>query len=262
MITLSNDGVMALAAELGVQTLPLVLAVGPQQTTHAEWNAAQERARAEIRAARLVDAHGDVTADAAESLFVLAQPDRELAARIVTPDGLVRLCVARRGEAHAVAVRRDDRFTIQPLWTDGSGSSLARPILELLGSCPPAEVVNFSATAAELAERFDAAAAAADYTNVFYALGMNETDATAYGLALGSCHAHAEVVAYAYTDGVTERSPGAAVVYDTARGRIASALGVAPDQQLWSTLTPGTDHRIAQAITTLIESLPGRRWLP
>lgn len=262
MITLTNEGVMALAAELGVQTLPLVLAVGPRQTTHAEWNAAQDRARAEIRAARLLDAHGDVNADAAESLFVLAQPDRELAARIVTPDGLVRLCVARRGEANAVAVRRDDRFAISSLWTDGSGASLARPILDVLGPCPPAEVANFSAAASELSERLDAAEASADYTNACYALGMNETDATAYGLALGSCHAYAEVVAYAYTDGVTERSPGAVVVYDTARGRITSAPGIAPDQQVWSTLTPGTDHRVAQAITAMIESLPGRRWLP
>lgn len=261
MTTLTNDGVIALAAQLGVQTLPLVLGVGPQQDSHREWLAAQDQARAELRAARLLDAYGDVQPEAAESFFALAQPDRELAARIFTESGQIRVCVVRRADTHAVAVRRGDTLDIRPLWTDGSGASLARPILEALGSCPPADVAGFSAAATDLSERLDAATNSADYASTFYNLGMPESDATAYGLALGSCHTYAEVVAYAYADGVTDRSPGAAVVYDTAQGRITSAPGVAPDQQVWSTLTPGTDHRIAQAISALIDSLPGRRWL-
>ncbi|WP_067695637.1 ESX secretion-associated protein EspG [Nocardia jejuensis] len=261
MTTLTNDGVIALAAQLGVQTMPLVLSISPQQQSHHDWAAAQQQARADLISRRIMDAHGDVEPDTAAALFALALPDRELAARIFTDEGAMRVCIARRGEEHVLAIRRGDQLDIRSIWADGSGESLARPILEALGSCPPAEVANFSALSADLGERFDTAITSEDYTSAVYSLGVADNDATVYGLALSSCHTYAEVVAYAYTDGVTDRSLGAVVVYDTARGRIVAAPGVAPDQQLWSTLTPGSDHRVAQAISALIDSLPGGRWL-
>ncbi|MBF6179638.1 ESX secretion-associated protein EspG [Nocardia otitidiscaviarum] len=261
MTTLTNDGVIALAGHLGVQTLPLVLSVGPQQESHRDWALAQERARAELISGRVIDGRGDVEPDTAEAMFVLAQPERELAMRVFSEDGQTRVCVARRGDGQAVAVRRGDSLEIRTLWSDGSAESLARPIIDALGGCLPAEVANFSAPSAELLERFDAATTSEDYAGAVYSYGLEETEATAYGLALASCKAYAEVVAYAYADGVTDRVPGAVVVYDTARGRIVAAPGTALDQQLWSTLTPGTDHRVAQAISGLVDRLPGGRWL-
>ncbi|WP_405489185.1 ESX secretion-associated protein EspG [Nocardia sp. NBC_00511] len=261
MTTLTNDSVIVLAGYLGVQTLPLVLSVGPQQDTYAEWEQAQQRARAELRAQRVLDPHGDVDTDTAAALFALAQPDRELAMRAHTADGPIRVCVVRRADDHAVAIRRGDTLDIHPLWSDGSGDSLTRPLLDALGPCPPADLAAFSAESVDLAERLDTATTSGDYTNVVYNLGVPDTDATNYGLALSSTRAYAEIVAYAYADGLTDRSPGAVAVYDTARGRLVAAPGVAPDQQLWSTLTPGSDHRVAQSITTLIDSLPGGRWL-
>ncbi|UGT39664.1 ESX secretion-associated protein EspG [Nocardia yamanashiensis] len=262
MITLSNDGVMALAARLGVQTLPLVLAIGPQQDSYRELARAQEQARAELRSGRVIDAYGDAQPETAAELFVLAQPDHELAVRVYTSNGQIRICVAQRDGQHVVAVRRGDSIEIRSIWADGTGESLAGPILEALGPCPPAAVANFSAPAQEIREKLDAATSSADYTNVIYALGLPETDATAYGLALASCHSYAEVVAYAHADGVTDRSPAAVVIYDTARGRIVAAPGVASDQQVWSTFTPGTDHRVAQAISALVGIVPGGRWMP
>lgn len=262
MITLSNDGVMALAAQLGVQTLPLVLAVGPQQDSYRELAHAQEQARAELRSGRVIDAYGDAQPDTAAELFVLAQPDHELAVRVYTSNGQIRICVAQRDGQHVVAVRRGDSIEIRSIWADGTGESLAGPILEALGPCPPAAVANFSAPAQEIREKLDAATSSADYANMIYALGVPEADATAYGLAFASCHAYAEIVAYAHVDGVTDRSPGAVVVYDTARGRVVAAPGIAADQKIWSTLTPGTDHRVAQAISALIESMPRGRWMP
>ncbi|MFF0635513.1 ESX secretion-associated protein EspG [Nocardia sp. NPDC004151] len=261
MTTLTNDGLIALAGHLGVQTLPLVLSVGPRQETYQDWQAAQEQARADLRARRIVDAHGDVDTETATTLFTLAQPDRELAMRVHTADGQLRVCVARRADSHAVAIRRGDTLDLHPLWSDGSGDSLARPLLDALGPCPPADLAAFSAESADLAERLDTATTSEDYASTVYTLGVPDTDATAYGLALSATHSYAEIVAYAYADGVTDRSPGAVAVYDTARGRIVAAPGVAPDQQLWSTLTPGSDHRIAQSISALIDSLPGGRWL-
>ncbi|WP_405133474.1 ESX secretion-associated protein EspG [Nocardia sp. NBC_01388] len=262
MTTMTNDGLVALARQLGVQTLPLVLSVGPGQDSYHELSRAQERARNELIAGKVLDASGDVDPEVAGALHVLAQPDREIALRAATASGLVRLCIARRGESHVVAIRRGDDLDVHSIWVDGSGDSLARPILDALGTCASAQVAPFSALSARLSESLDEAMTSGGFSNALYRLGAPEIDATAYGLALASCHAHAEVVAYAYTDGATERSPGAVVVYDTARGRIVAAPAMASDQQLWATLTPGTDHRIAQAISSLIEALPGGRWLP
>ncbi|WP_433205020.1 ESX secretion-associated protein EspG [Nocardia sp. CA-107356] len=261
MTTLTNDGLLALVHQLGVQTLPLVLSVGPRQVSYREWTAAQERALDELTADQVLDRYGDVDPELRSALWALALPERELVARIFTEAGQVRVCLVRRGGGHVLAVRRGDTFDIRPIWADGSGDSLTRPVLNVLGSCPPAEVTSFSAVAIELGERLDSATTSAEYADAVHSVGVAERDATAYGLAFASCRAYAEVVAYAHANGVTDRSPGAVVVYDTARGRIVAAPGVAVDQQIWSTLTPGTDHRITQAISGLIELLPGGRWL-
>ncbi|MGY4102262.1 ESX secretion-associated protein EspG [Nocardia sp. R16R-3T] len=267
MTTMTNDGLLAVAQRLGVQTLPIVLSVGPQQDSYDAWVEAQQRAVTELVGTGVLDAEGEVESELADAMFTLAQPDRELVARIyATAPGataaVTRICLARRGEQHALAVRTGDTFDVRTVWADGSGDALVRPLLAALGSGKPAEVVNFSALSTELGERLAAAQTSEDYADAVYALGVAGRDATAYGLAFASCHAFAEIVAYAHLDGTTTRPPGAVAVYDTGRGRIVAAPGIAADQQVWSTVTPGTDHRIAQAISALIESLPGGRWLP
>lgn len=262
MTTMTNDGMLAIADRLGVQTLPLTLSLAPQQDSYDEWAVAQRRATAALVRSGVIDGHGEVDSELAAAVHTLAQPDRELVARIygATP-GPRRICLARRGEAHALAVRAGDTFDVQPVWEDGSGRSLVRSLLAMLGPGKPAEVVNFSAPSADLSERLDSARDSADYADAIYALGVADRDATAYGMAFAACHTYAEIVVYAQADGTTTRPPGAVAIYDTERGRIVAAPGIAPDQQVWSTVTPGTDHRVAQAISGLIETLPGRRWL-
>ncbi|MFI5777165.1 ESX secretion-associated protein EspG [Nocardia sp. NPDC051570] len=269
MTTLTNDELFAVAERMGVQTLPLVLAVAPGHESIDEWHAAQERAVTRLTDSGVLDSYGEVESELALALHALTQPERELVARIFVADSdserptrTVRVCVVRRGEQHAFAVRTGDSYDIAPVWADGSGSALARPILAALGACAPAEVASFSALAQELSERLDAADSASEYADTLYALGVADRDATVLGMAFAAPRAFAEIVAYTHDDGITTRSSGAVVVYDTDRGRIVAVPGPASDQRIWSTITPGTDHRIAQAISALIELLPGGRWLP
>ncbi|WP_067646754.1 ESX secretion-associated protein EspG [Nocardia harenae] len=261
MTTLTNDGLLAVAHRLGVQTMPLVLAVGPEQDSYAEWRLAQEAAVAELTGAGLIDEAGEVDGELAAALFVLAQPDRQLAARTVTADGTRRGCLVRRGEQHALAVRDGARYQVRPIWLDGSNSAAAAPLLTTLDALTPADVPAFSAPADELADRLDAAATVSDYTDAFYASGAPERDATRLGSALARTHACTEIVALAHEDGRTARAPGAVAVYDTDRGRIVAAPSLAPDGRLWTTVTSGSDHRVAHAIGALLEGLPGGRWL-
>jgi hypothetical protein len=229
-----------------------------------------------------------VSPELAQSLFVLAQPERELVMRIfrtaADPDtrshdtaaevnagtdnghmrrsaDIVRVCLALRGNDHAFAVRTGDEYDVQSVWSDGSSATLARPLLSALGSCAAAESAEFSAPSHELSERLDEATVAADYADACFALGVPGRESTVLGLAFESCHSYAEIVAYDHDDGITTRTPGAIAVYDTGRGRIVVTPGIAPDQTSWSTVTPGTDQRIAQAISALVEMLPGGRWL-
>ncbi|WP_194817365.1 ESX secretion-associated protein EspG [Nocardia sp. XZ_19_385] len=262
MTTMTNDGLLAVSDLLGVQTLPLVLGIGPQQDSVEAWQAARLEAMAELRGAGLVSSYDDVTADLADALFILANPERELAARIYSESGVRQVCVARKGSRHAVATRSGDTFEVGTLWCDGGGASLARPVLDALGRAESAAIPSISSPVDELRERLDRATRSSDYADIFYGRGVAERDAIEFGLAMSSCHGHAEIVAYAYDDGVTTRTSGAVAIYDTSRGRIAASPGAAPDLRVWSTFTPGTDHRIAQAISALIETLPGGRWMP
>ncbi|WP_280467556.1 ESX secretion-associated protein EspG [Nocardia cyriacigeorgica] len=262
MTLVTNDGLLAVAERLGVQTLPQVLSVAPQQDSYDAWAEAQRRAVTELTGAGVIDSYGEVEPNLADALFTLAQPDRELVARVFTGAAPIRLCLARRGQQHALAVRTGDDYEISTVWSDGSGATLARPVLAALGPATPADVAVFSAPATELSERLEAARTSAEYADALYALGVADRDAPRYGLVFASCHAYAEIVAYAHIDGVTTRPPAAVAVYDTGHGRLVAAPGFAADQQVWSTVTPGTDHRIAEAISALVEALPGGRWLP
>lgn len=261
MTTLTNDALLAVAERLGVQTLPLVLSVGPQQDSYDEWVAARERAIAALEAAGVFDPDGDVEIGVAGALSVLAQPDRELVARHYSADGGVRVCVAYRNGQHAVAVRNGDDFDIGLWWCDGSPQELTRAIMGALAPCEPAEVTGFSAPAADLAERLDRSASTGDFVDAMYACGVPARDATIFGAAFGSCYARTEIVAYSHEDGQSTRAPGAVAVYDTERGRLVAAPTISPDQQIWSAVTAGSDHRVAQAIAGLLEGLPGGRWL-
>ncbi|WP_329412291.1 ESX secretion-associated protein EspG [Nocardia vinacea] len=261
MTEMTNDAVLAVSNLLQVQTLPTVLGIGPQQDSIADWAAAQQAALAGLRDSGVIDEYDDVDSDLTDALRILAHPERELAARIYTEFETRRFCLARNGTRHAVAVRTGDLIEIRTVWAD-EGPAVARPVLDLLGPCTPAEITGFSAVSAELRERLDQASDATDYAQIAYSYGLDDRQAIDFGLTLSSCHAHAEIVAYAHEGGVTTRAPGAVAVYDTARGRLCAGPATAGDQQTLSTFAPGSDHRIAQSICAMIESLPGGRWMP
>ncbi|MFC4124738.1 ESX secretion-associated protein EspG [Nocardia rhizosphaerae] len=262
MTTLTNDSLLAVADRLGVQTLPLVLAVGPEQDSFAAWQAARDEAVAGLTAGGVFDEYGDVEPGLADALFTLAKPEAELAARSYGGNGQRRICLARRGTQHAVATRAGSAFEITAPWIDGSERELTRLLLTALTPCPRAEIGTVSVAADDLARRLDAATTTSDYVDAMYALGIDAHEATVLGAAFGSCHGYTEITAAIHHDGLTTRAPGAVAVYDTARGRIVVAPMTAPDGQVWSTITPGTDHRLTQAIGALLEGLPGGRWLP
>ncbi|GGK57497.1 ESX secretion-associated protein EspG [Nocardia camponoti] len=260
MIALTNDTVLAVADQLRVQTLPLVLGIGPRQDTIEAWQAARADAIADLRQRGLIDDYGDVATDLADALHILSQPAAELSARYYSGIEKRRISLVRRGIQHANAIRTGDDVRVATISIDGAVADLARVLLTELPTCGPADVASVSVQADELAGRLTEANTTADYSDAMYALGVAAHDATAIGAAMGSCHAYTEIVATTHRDGRSTQAPGAVAVYDTARGRVVIAPMTAPDGRLWSTISPGTDHRVTQAIGALLEGLPGGRW--
>ena len=71
MTVLTDDTVLAASQLLGVQTLPLVLAVTPRQDDVESFTAARVAALAALRDNGLVDSYGDLAPDlAVRRLFI------------------------------------------------------------------------------------------------------------------------------------------------------------------------------------------------
>ncbi|WP_216897439.1 ESX secretion-associated protein EspG [Nocardia alni] len=262
MTTLTTDGVLAVATALDIQTLPTALAVRPAHADAGQFAAAQLAAVSELHDRGVLDRAGDVLDEAlTTALFALSRPERQLVARILPGGGtMIRFCLVRRGFDHAVAIRTGDELDVRTVWADEDPMTLARPLLAALGPCPPADIPAFSVPSIDLRERLDDPDT--DHADAVYHLGIPQDAAVAFGAALRRRHSTAEIVCYSHCDGLAVRSPAAAAVYDTAVGRIIGGGSVTADGQTWTTLAPGSDHRTAQVIAALIESLPEGRWMP
>lgn len=93
------------------------------------------------------------------------------------------------------------------------------------------------------------------------ALGADTRTAMMLGSALAARLAFAEIVYYALDADLDRvaRSAGAVGLFYTKRGRIVGAPSSSPSGQLWTTLKPGSDYTVKQAIGQLVE-LSGYRW--
>jgi len=262
MIRVTDDLLLTVADMLGLPDFPVVLAVSHRHDTVEELDAARWAAASHLVSAGLVDEYGDVAEDLALALTALARPDRQLVARIVDEHGVRRVCLARSGFTHALAIRDGDEFEISTVWADGTPTVLARLLRRALPALVPADIVAFSVPAVVLRERLDAATSSADFTDLAYGLGIGDRDAAEYGMAMSRCRSRAEIVAYSHENGIAIRSSSAAAVYDTDRGRIIAGPSLTAAGEAWSTFAPGSDHRLAQAISGVVGSLPGGRWMP
>ncbi|MEV0770614.1 ESX secretion-associated protein EspG [Nocardia salmonicida] len=264
MTTLTVDGVLTVANILGVQVLPPVLAVRNTHRTPGRFAAARAATLSDLRADGVLDdEHTVVDDDLAAAFAVLARPERALVLRLRRAKAMTRVCLARRGFAHAIAIRAGDGLDVRSVWGDEDPVELAKPLVGVLGRCPPADVPTLTAPTDDLRARFDDPAI--DHAEAAYHLGLSERDATTLGLALRERTALGELVCYHNGEGTTawaSRAPATAAVYDTPAGRVIAGGRIAEDGRAWTTLAPGSDRRLVQVIAAIIESLPTGRWMP
>lgn len=259
----SNDELQVLAARLGVQALPVVLGLRWRHTTETAVLAAVDHATRALTDRGLIR-NGEVGPELAALLKALQRPDRELAMRLVTPDGIARIAVVRQGARCISARRVGDEIALEVLTGAAGQESLsiaARSLLRHLPASAAADIPPVGAPLDSASEALSGTHDAAVLSDRIRTLGAEPRTAMLLGSALASRMAFAEIVYYALDgdeDRIT-RSPAAVGVFYTKRGRIVAAPSASPSGQLWTTLKAGSDHAIKQAIGQLV-GLSGDRW--
>lgn len=259
-LTLSEDELLVATDRLGIGDLPTVLAVRNRHVTVEATTVARARASRDLVSRKLI-IDGAVHPDLDAMLQVLHRPEREVAMRLVTPDGTSRVSVVRRGSLGVLARRVGDDVTVRIL---GHETVIADVAAGLLSELPPAKAAETSTVGAplpELSERLSGTCSARELSDRIRAAGAEPKAALLLGAALATRQAFAEIVFYALDaeDGRIRRGPGAVAVFYTAKGRIVGAPSVSPSGQLWVTLKPGSDHVFTQAVGQLVAAA-GQRW--
>jgi ESX secretion-associated protein EspG len=257
---LTDDELQVIASRVGVQALPVVLGLRPRHGTETALVAAIDHATRALSERGLIR-NGEVTPDLVPLLRALQRPDRELAMRLVTPDGTARVTVIRQG-AQCISVRRvENEIAIEVVPGQPSLSGAVRALQAHLPAAPAAQISAVGAPLDAVSEALSGTHDAALLSDRIRTLGADARTAMLLGSALASRLAFAEIVYYALDDDEDRiaRSPAAVGIFYTKRGRIIAGPSASPAGQLWTTLKPGSDHAIGQAIGQLVE-LSGGRW--
>ncbi|GFG67528.1 hypothetical protein MKUB_50180 [Mycobacterium kubicae] len=258
--TLTDDELQIIGMRVGIQDFPVVLGVRPRYGTVDALTTAFDRATRSLVSRGLIT-DGAIEPELVPLLHALHRPHRELAMRLVTPDGMARVTIVRRGDLEVVARRLGNDITLRVLDGPADLSAVTRA---LLGELPRAQAVQFAPVPAPLeavGSYLVGTHDAAQMADRIRALGAEPRTAMTLGAALAARVAFAEIVYYALLsdeDRIT-RQPAAVGVFYTKHGRIVGAPSVSPSGQLWTTLKPGSDHALGQAVNQLVE-LSAERW--
>lgn len=256
----TDDELQVVASRVGVQALPVVLGIRPRHSTETALVEAADHATRTLTDRGLIH-DGEARPELATLLRALQRPDRELAMRLVTPEGIAGVAVVRQGAQCISARRVANEIVLEVVQGEASLSAAAQALLRHLPPAPTAEISPVGAPLDAASEALSGTHDATVLSDRIRALGAEPRTAMLLGSALASRLAFAEIVYYAL-DGDADliaRCPAAVGVFYTKRGRIVGAPSASPSGQLWTTLKAGSDHAIKQAVGQLVE-LSTERW--
>jgi hypothetical protein len=258
--SLTDDELQVVASRTAIEDLPTVLDVRPRHYNTEAMHAAFDSATRALADRGLIT-DGLVASSLASLLWALRRPDRELAMRTVTPDGVSRVSVVRRGSLGVVARRVGDEFVLRTLGHGGGSREATQAVVTELPRMGPARIEPVGAPLEAMTECLDVGDVGPRLADRIRALGIETRPAMLLGSALSSRMAFAEIVYYHLPndEGRISRCPAAVAVFYTKRGRIVAAPSASPTGQLWTTLKAGSDHTITRAIGQLI-GLSTERW--
>jgi hypothetical protein len=256
----TDDEMHVIATRLRIDTLPVVLGLRPRHGTESEMTSSVDHATRTLAERGLIR-DGEVAPELVARVRALQRPDRELAMRLVTPDGIARVAVVRQGALCISARRVGNELVVEAMEGQATQDQAARALLRQLPASQAAQIDPVGAPLDAASDALSGTHDAALLSDRIRALGADLRTAMLLGSALASRQAFAEIVYYALdrNEGRISRPPAAVGVFYTKRGRIVGAPSASPTGQLWTTLKAGSDHAIKQAVGQLVE-LSSERW--
>ncbi|WP_158168172.1 ESX secretion-associated protein EspG [Mycolicibacterium smegmatis] len=257
---LTTDEVLALGRALGIHDLPQTLVGRSRHQTMDDRDDALDRATDEMVARGLI-VDGVVDPNVAAAVNTMWQPHREIAMRRVTPHGTAYVSVLRNGATRIRVRRINENVLLHRVNSADILNGAVKALMDDLPAARPADIEPTGAPQPELAESLSGTHDARALSDRIRALGSSPRAAVLLGTALAERQAFAEIVYYRLVsdEGRVTRYPSAVAVFYTARGRIVSTPSISPAGELWTTLRPGTDTAVGQAVRQLV-ALSGEGW--
>ena len=137
--TLTDDELQVIAARTGIDDSDSARGIRLRHGTIDALDAAFDSATRALAARRLI-ANGLVAPDLASLVAALHRPARELAMRIVTPNGITRLSMVRHGSLEVLARRTGDEFVLRTISNDGGQRAATQAMLAELPHMDPARI--------------------------------------------------------------------------------------------------------------------------
>jgi hypothetical protein len=283
-VTVNLDGLWLLQALLGVRNLAPELRGRPYGAARDDQWLHTHPGVEVLRDAGLVDAHGEVVADLADTLGVLDVPDVEVVMLVARgpmgwgtesvqdpatwraiPDEQLRVVLARRAGRWASAARSGTDITLDALPAEpalGSAAWLATAVLGLLDSAHPCEPSRFPPVNVPADQLLSAAAAGVDAGVAIRDLGVKGAAAAELAEVLAAPAAEAILYARVYDDAETRTSTGALDIRATPAGSVAihQLTAVRGSDQDWMAIAPATHAQVQSGIKAVLATLNIASW--
>jgi hypothetical protein len=283
-VTVNLDGLWLLQALLGVRNLAPELRGRPYGAARDDQWLHSHPGVEVLRDAGLVDAHGEVVADLADTLGVLDVPDVEVVMLVARgpmgwgtesvadpatwraiPDEQLRVVLARRAGRWASAARSGTDITLDALPAEpalGSAAWLATAVLGLLDSAHPCEPSRFPPVNVPADQLLSAAAAGVDAGAAIRDLGVKGAAAAELAQVLAAPAAEAILYARVYDDAETRTSTTALDIRATPAGSVAihQLTAVRGSDQDWMAIAPATTAQVQSGIKAVLATLNIASW--
>lgn len=264
---LSVDSALFIKRLMDLDSLPPVLALMNNVYYPQDQALVDDETVPLLVEAGLIDLDGNVEPTLASWMRVLERPDIEVTLRGMQEDRMRRAVVARQGETHVMALRRNDEVLIQAVWstTKSLDDVVSTPIWSAMRESAdvlapaPAEFESVTFPLDQVAE----ISATTTPGNMVRALrgelGVDVPTAKILNEVSAYSGQRCEIVMRENCGIQTVDTKAGVFVADTSYGRVLSAVG-RQGSRLWVTFGPGTFARFRAAMTDLVQLTPSRDW--
>lgn len=264
---LSVDGALFIKRLMRIEWMPEVLALLDNVYYAADQAIVDDHTVPQLVQGGLVDINGTVEPSLAKWMQVLAGPDIIATLRAMNEDRMRRAVLARRGDDHVLALRRNEEVVIQSVWS--AGNTLDDVVASPLWNALRVSQAQLAPEAAEL----DTITLTLDDVRELSAIDPHDRRVAIWlrdhGIDKVSAKVLAEVATYSgqraeiaieQNQGVTTfKSPVGVGVADTSAGRVVSAVRQVGSQYV-VTFGPGSYARFKTAIADLVAIAPAKNW--